>query len=477
MSLLQFSHLELGLAGLTALLFLIVLLYCLVLYRRPWKCRTQYEPVKQDSSSCPPVSVVVYAQDNEENLEQHLPALLNQNYPEFEVIVVNDGISEACSNRLSLFKRDYPYLYYTFIPKDARYISKKKLALTLGIKAARHQVILFTEADCEPLSENWIRTMVESYQQKTEVVLGYAAYPYQKGWINQLIAYDNLKSGLQYLSAALLGNPFSGSGKNLSYTKDLFFKNKGFYNQLYLKIGEDNQFVNEVATSQNTLVNYSPEALVTLVLKTPKTKTSVRKIFLPSTVAQMLLERKKQIDEMKELFGDEYLDYDLVFCHSSGRPMEGQVINRALKKLIQDNDLPDVVFHSFRHASITYKLKWNGGDMKSVQGDSGHARMDMVADVYSHIIDEDRRYNAQKFEEQFYNAKGLKNAEEGKTAPMPKFETSVELLDPMAEVQKESEVEKEKPAENSTDENAALLTKLLSNPETAALLKALAKTI
>lgn len=219
------------------------------------------------------------------------------------------------------------------------------------------------------------------------------------------------------------------------------------------------------------------KGITSLVLKTPKTKTSVRKIFLPSTVAQMLLERKKQIDEMKELFGDEYLDYDLVFCHSSGRPMEGQVINRALKKLIQDNDLPDVVFHSFRHASITYKLKWNGGDMKSVQGDSGHARMDMVADVYSHIIDEDRRYNAQKFEEQFYNAKGLKNAEEGKTAPMPKFETSVELLDPMAEVQKESEVEKEKPAENSTDENAALLTKLLSNPETAALLKALAKTI
>lgn len=214
-----------------------------------------------------------------------------------------------------------------------------------------------------------------------------------------------------------------------------------------------------------------------LVLKTPKTKTSVRKIFLPSTVAQMLLERKKQIDEMKELFGDEYLDYNLVFCHSSGRPMEGQVINRALKKLIQDNDLPDVVFHSFRHASITYKLKWNGGDMKSVQGDSGHARMDMVADVYSHIIDEDRRYNAQKFEEQFYNAKGLKNAEEGKTAPMPKFETSVELLDPMAEVQKGSEVEEEKPAENSADENAALLAKLLSNPDTAALLKALAKTI
>ena len=137
----------------------------------------------------------------------------------------------------------------------------------------------------------------------------------------------------------------------------------------------------------------------------------------------------------------------------------------------------DTNMNEHQREIVTYKLKWNGGDMKSVQGDSGHARMDMVADVYSHIIDEDRRYNAQKFEEQFYNAKGLKNVEEGKTAPMPKFETSVELLDPMAEVQKESKVEEEKPAENSTDENAVLLAKLLSNPETAALLKALAKTI
>lgn len=125
MSLLQFSHLELGLVGFTALLFLIVLLYCLVLYRRPWRLRSQQPAMKQDLSSCPSVSVVVYAHDNEESLEKHLPALLNQDYPDFEVIVVNDGMSEACSNRLSLFKRDYPYLYYTFIPKEARYISKK----------------------------------------------------------------------------------------------------------------------------------------------------------------------------------------------------------------------------------------------------------------------------------------------------------------------------------------------------------------
>ena len=153
--------------------------------------------------------------------------------------------------------------------------------------------------------------------------------------------------------------------------------------------------------------------------------------------------------------------------------MEGQVINRALKQLIRDNDLPDVVFHSFRHASITYKLKWNGGDMKSVQGDSGHARMDMISNVYSHIIDDDRRFNAQKFEEQFYNTKGLRDVEDGKTAPMPKFEGVVEMLDPMAKVVEEQSAESEVKA----DENMELIAKLLANPETASLLKALAKSL
>lgn len=149
-----------------------------------------------------------------------------------------------------------------------------------------------------------------------------------------------------------------------------------------------------------------------LVLKEPKTKTSVRKIFLPKTVAEMLIKRRSEIDEIKELFGEEYIDYNLVFATSCGRPIEGQVINRALKKLIKENNLPPVVFHSFRHSSITYKLKLNGGDMKSVQGDSGHAQVKMVADVYSHIIDDDRRINAQRFEEQFYQSKAEPQIEE-----------------------------------------------------------------
>lgn len=188
-----------------------------------------------------------------------------------------------------------------------------------------------------------------------------------------------------------------------------------------------------------------------LVLKTPKTKTSVRKVFLPKTVAEMLVKRKADIDELKELFGNEFVDFNLVFCSSNGKPIEGQVINRASSKLIEDNGLPKVVFHSLLHSSITYKLKLNGGDMKSVQGDSGHAQVKMVADVYSHIIDDDRRLNAERLEEAFYSGRVVEPA-----TPQPTEKTN----------------------EASADEDdKELLLKLLQNPEMAALLKSLAKNL
>jgi hypothetical protein len=191
-----------------------------------------------------------------------------------------------------------------------------------------------------------------------------------------------------------------------------------------------------------------------LVLKEPKTKTSVRKIFLPKTVAEMLVERHKEIQNMIELFGDEYNNYDLVFCSPLGTPIEGQVINRALNKLITENDLPKVVFHSLRHSSITYKLKLNGGDMKSVQGDSGHAQVKMVADIYSHIIDDDRCLNAQRFENAFYS---------GRTAEEKPQETVAES----STVADDSQVEIDQ----------ELLKKLLAKPEMATLLKTLAQTL
>ena len=167
----------------------------------------------------------------------------------------------------------------------------------------------------------------------------------------------------------------------------------------------------------------------------------------------MLVERKKEIDELMDLFGDEYIDNNLVFCSSNGRPMESQVINRAFNKLIKENGLPHVVFHSLRHSSITYKLKLNGGDMKSVQGDSGHAQVKMVADVYSHIIDEDRCINAQRLEEAFYSSK----------TPDPVEDTEPETADTAVT--------------ESDESDAAKILELLKNPETAALLKQLAKAL
>ena len=159
------------------------------------------------------------------------------------------------------------------------------------------------------------------------------------------------------------------------------------------------------------------------ILKTPKTESSVRKIFLPKSVANMLVDWKAEQDEMKEILGDEYMDYNL----------------------------PPVVFHSFRHSSVTYKLKLNGGDIKAVQGDSGHAQVNMVTDVYSHILDDDRRKNAELFEEAFYEKKNL---------------------DPQMHVQQENN--------NNTvaDEvDPELLAKVLANPEMRALLNSLAKTM
>lgn len=155
-----------------------------------------------------------------------------------------------------------------------------------------------------------------------------------------------------------------------------------------------------------------------LVLKKPKTQTSIRRIWLPTTVAEMLVAWKAQQDEMKEYLGGEHLDFGMVIAQPNGRPLEGQIISRAFNELIRANELPDVVFHSLRHSSTTYKLKLNHGDMKAVQGDTGHAQLKMVSDVYSHILDEDRRYNAAKFEEAFYHKQDAQESNASKDAPL-----------------------------------------------------------
>ena len=150
----------------------------------------------------------------------------------------------------------------------------------------------------------------------------------------------------------------------------------------------------------------SSRSATVLVLKAPKTEKSSRKIFLPKTVAALLVDWKKEQDFIKEALGSEYQDYNLVMAGPVGFPIESSAIEASFNRLIEENGLPKVVFHSLRHSSITYKLKLNGGDVKAVQGDSGHSQTSMVTDVYSHILDDDRRINAQLFEDKFYTGKG-----------------------------------------------------------------------
>ena len=169
-----------------------------------------------------------------------------------------------------------------------------------------------------------------------------------------------------------------------------------------------------------------------LVLKPPKTQSSIRKIYLPRTVASMLKERKEVVKEYKDFLGDDYHDYDLVICYENGTPMEGDKIRDGLNRLIQENGLKPVVFHSLRHSSTTYKLKLSGGDIKAVQGDTGHAQASMITDRYAHVLDDDRRINAEKFEEMFYQGQGTDAS--GKDAEdmlriMNKLQESPELLE------------------------------------------------
>lgn len=200
-----------------------------------------------------------------------------------------------------------------------------------------------------------------------------------------------------------------------------------------------------------------------LVLKKPKTATSTRKIFLPKTVSEMLTEWKNQQDEAKEALGSEYSDFDLVMANGLGMPTESSRITDMFNALIAANDLPRVVFHSLRHSSITYKLKLNGGDIKAVQGDSGHAQASMVTDQYSHILDEDRKHNAELLEEAFYSGKAHSEA---------KQTDNRESRAPAGSAQAEPAAGNSKKA--AAGLNAELLAKLLSNPEMTVLLAALA---
>jgi len=244
-------------------LFLIQIIYYLCLYNR---IHAHSRAVKRGDThftqDLPPISVIICAREESENLRRNLTAVLEQDYPRFEVIVINDGNTDESEDYLTLLEEKYPHLYHSFVPDSSRYISRKKLAITLGIKASKYDWLVFTNADCMPPSDQWLRLMARNFTSHTQVVLGYSGYERGKSWLHKQTAFDNLFTSMRYLGFALAGSPYMGIGRNLAYRKELFYRQKGFSAHLNLQRGDDDLFINQVATAENTRVETDADAIV-----------------------------------------------------------------------------------------------------------------------------------------------------------------------------------------------------------------------
>ena len=240
------------------LCFVVQILYLLVQQRRI--AAYKLPPIELSEAFQPPISVIISARNEAENLKQFLPAILGQAYPDFEVVVVNDCSTDSSYLVLEDLSRIYPHLKLVTVTEHRRFKTGKKFALTMGIKAAKNEHLIFTDADCEPSSPNWVAHMASNFGGDTEIVLGYSPYLKTGGFVNAFVRFETLKTGISYLSSALGGNAYMGVGRNLAYTKSLFFGSKGFAKHLHVLSGDDDLFVNANATPQNTAIEIHPDA-------------------------------------------------------------------------------------------------------------------------------------------------------------------------------------------------------------------------
>lgn len=208
-----------------------------------------------------PVSVVICAKNEYHNLVRFLPLILEQNYPEYEVIVVNDASDDDTFYLLREMRDKYSRLNVINIHQNLNFFVGKKFPLSIGIRSAKYETVLLTDADCFPSGPDWISSMQSVFTEKTRVVLGYGAYISQRGLLNKLIRFDTLHVAMQYMSLALAGLPYMGVGRNLAYHKELFFKVGGFMKHYKITSGDDDLFINEVAFGSNTRIQPATEAI------------------------------------------------------------------------------------------------------------------------------------------------------------------------------------------------------------------------
>ena len=215
-----------------------------------YKRKRQLKP----DSNLEPVSVVICARNAYEYLVDLVPALLKQDYPDFEVVIVNDCSDDKTEEYLDELVRREPKVKPVHIRQHLNFFNGRKFPLSMGIKSAANDLLVLTECKCMPSNDLWLRSVAECYGKSTEVVIGYSPFQQKKGLLNLLIRFDALQNGLMYLSAALNGHPYMGIGKNLSYRKELFFRNKGFISHYTTSVGDDDLFVSQAATKKNTEV-------------------------------------------------------------------------------------------------------------------------------------------------------------------------------------------------------------------------------
>jgi cellulose synthase/poly-beta-1,6-N-acetylglucosamine synthase-like glycosyltransferase len=207
-----------------------------------------------------PVSVIICARNEAENLSNFLPAVLEQDYPDYEVIVVNDCSEDNSYDVLGKYLMQYPHLKISTVNKDPKFTHNKKFAQFIGIKAAKNEILLFTDADCQPESGKWLEGMTSHFDDRITFVLGYGGYLIEKGLLNKYIRYDSMTVAMQYLGMAIRGIPYMGVGRNLAYRRSAFFANKGFGVHANLASGDDDLFVNNNASGLNTCVEFSRNA-------------------------------------------------------------------------------------------------------------------------------------------------------------------------------------------------------------------------
>ena len=202
------------------------------------------------------VSVIICARNEAENLRNFLPSVLKQDYPDYEVIVVNDCSEDNSYDVLGGYLLQYPHLRISNVNKDPKFTHNKKFAQFIGIKAASNEILLFTDADCQPESEHWLEIMISNFNDKTNFVLGYGGYLRKKGFLNKYIRYDSMIIAMQYLGMAIRGIPYMGVGRNLAYRRSVFFEKKGFGAHSQVISGDDDLFVNNNADKHNTRVEF-----------------------------------------------------------------------------------------------------------------------------------------------------------------------------------------------------------------------------